>query len=454
MQHQKVNAFEDLSVPKALAKFIIPSVVGQLATLILNLTDAFFVGRTEDENQIAAMTITFPLVMFMTCVATIFGTGGNANVASSLAQKDFAMAKRFSVFAFYTSMAVISFISVILLFIQSPCLHLLGADDTSIKYCNGYLLWVLHIPCAAMVGSQVFSQLFVAEGETKIASIGIAGGGIMNIILDPIFVLILKQGIIGAGMATCISNYCTLAFFLVIYFKKRKTTRLSIHPKYYMFRNGIAKKTLSVGIPAGLSIFLMNCSDFVRNYFFGIYGGQTELAAWGTVQKLSNAFMQIAVGIVQGCRPLVSYNFAAKAYKRTHALIKGTFLITGCYAIFCIALVMLVPNLLIGIFLPVEEAAPVAVSYFQIWIPCFLGVCFGELANGIFQAIGKWKISLAGVFCNRIIIYIPCMIILSHVWEIKGVLFSQTISETITAIVLLAIYFYVMKKTEQQQTLV
>lgn len=449
MENQNVNAFENLSVSKALAKFIIPSVVGQLATLILNLTDAFFVGRTGDENQIAAMTITFPLVMFMTCVAMIFGTGGNANVASSLARKDYAMAKRFAVFAFYTSMAVISLISVILLFVQPPFLNLLGADDVSIEYCNGYLLWVLHIPCAAMVGSQVLSQLFVAEGETKIASIGIAGGGIINIILDPIFVLVLKQGIIGAGMATCISNYCTLAFFLAVYFKKRKTTMLSINPKYYMFKNGIARKTLSVGIPAGLSIFLMNCSDFVRNYFFGVYGGQIELAAWGTVQKLSNAFMQIAVGIVQGCRPLVSYNFAAKAYKRTNSLIKGTFIIIGCYAAFCIALVMLVPNLLIGIFLPVEEAAPIAVSYFRIWIPCFLGVCFGELANGIFQAIDKWKVSLAGVFCNRIVIYIPCMVILSRFWEIKGVLFSQTISETVTAIVLLIVYFNVMKKAEK-----
>lgn len=167
--------------------------------------------------------------------------------------------------------------------------------------------------------------------------------------------------------------------------------------------------------------------------------------------------MQIAVGIVQGCRPLVAYNFSAKAFKRTKSLIKGTFLVSGCYAVFCILLVVLVPGLLIGIFLPVEEAAPIAIRYFQIWIPCFLGVCLGELINGIFQAIGKWKISLFGVFCNKILLYIPCMFILSHFWKINGVLFSQTIAETVTTIFLFIAYAKVMRNAEksaiQTQTL-
>lgn len=260
MENQNIAVFKKASIPKALGKFIIPAVISQLATLILNLTDAFFVGRTGDTNQISAMTITFPLVMLMTCIAMIFGAGGNANVASALAEKDYRKAKQFSAFAFYMSMIVISAISILLLFVQSPCLYFLGANEVSVNFCSGYLLWVLHIPCAAMVGSQVFSQLFVAEGETKVASIGIAGGGIINIILDPVFVFGLNQGIVGAGMATCISNYCTILYFLIVYYRKRKTTMLSVHPKYFTFKNGIAKKTLSVGIPAGMGIFLMNCS--------------------------------------------------------------------------------------------------------------------------------------------------------------------------------------------------
>ena len=448
MESQSINAFEQMSVPKALAKFIIPSVISQLATLILNLTDAFFVGRTGDTYQISAMTITFPLVMFMTCTAMIFGTGGNANVAAALAEKDYKKAKGFSSFSFYMSIVVISLISILLVIVKEPCLRFLGADENSIAYCNGYLLWVLHIPCAAMVGSQVMSQLFVAEGETRIASIGIAGAGIINIILDPIFVLGFHQGIVGAGIATCISNFSSFVFFIIMFYRKRRTTVLSISPKKFTVRNGIARKTLAVGIPAGLSIFLMNCSDFVRNYLLGVYGGQSELAAWGTVQKLSNAFMQICVGVVQGVRPLISYNFAAKAIKRTKAIIKGAFIILICYAFLCFALVMLVPGPLVRLFLPVEDVAPIAETFFKTWIPCFFGVCIVEGMNCVFQAIGKWKISLVDVVFNRTLIYVPCMFILAHYFGIPGVLFSQTIPETTVAIVLFFVYRNIMKKSE------
>lgn len=450
MVNQSVNAFENMSVPRALGKFIIPSVISQLATLILNLTDAFFVGRTGDTYQISAMTITFPLVMFMTCTAMIFGTGGNANVAAALAEKNYEKVKKFSSFSFYTAIAVISCISILLLIVKEPCLRLLGADESSIAYCNGYLLWVLHIPCAAMVGSQVMSQLFVAEGETRIASIGIAGAGIINIILDPIFVLGFHQGIVGAGIATCISNFSSFLFFIVMFYRKRKVSVLSISPKNYSVRNGIAKNTLSVGVPAGLSIFLMNCGDFVRNYLLGVYGGQAELAAWGTVQKLSNAFMQICVGVVQGVRPLISYNFAAKAIKRTKSIIRGAFGILICYAFLCFGLVMLTPGPLVRLFLPVEEVAPLAERFFQTWIPCFFGVCIVEGMNCVLQAIGKWKISLIDVLFNRTIIYIPCMFILANYFDIPGVLFSQTVSETTVAIVLIFVYGKIMKNSEQQ----
>ncbi len=88
MHNSNKNVFESLSVPKALSKFILPAVISQLATLILNLTDAFFVGRTGDEFQIGAMTITLPLIMLMTVIATVFGAGGNANIASSLGARN------------------------------------------------------------------------------------------------------------------------------------------------------------------------------------------------------------------------------------------------------------------------------------------------------------------------------------------------------------------------------
>lgn len=224
MHHSNMNAFESLSVPKALSKFILPAVISQLATLILNLTDAFFVGRTGDEFQIGAMTITLRLIMLMTVIATVFGAGGNANIASSLGARNPERAKKFSTFAIYTSVMIVAVVSLFIYAFEDILLGVLGATVDSLMHCRRYICWTLHVACVPMVFSQVMAQMFTAEGETKIASIGITGAGIINIVLDPIFIFPLGFGIEGAGMATCIANYCSAVFFLVCYLKKRKTT--------------------------------------------------------------------------------------------------------------------------------------------------------------------------------------------------------------------------------------
>ncbi|MCM1039451.1 MAG: MATE family efflux transporter [Ruminococcus sp.] len=187
------------------------------------------------------------------------------------------------------------------------------------------------------------AQLFIAEGKTKAASMGIA----------------------GAGAATCIANYINLIFFLAVYYRNREQLVITLNIREYTTKDGIAKKTLTIGVPAGLGMLLLNGCDFIRNSPIGSYGGQTELASWGVVQKIGNAFMQICVGISQGVRPLVSYNFSAKALKRTKAIVYGVFLIMGVYTVFCVLLTAFIPELLVKLFLPIEDAIPVAVSFLQ-----------------------------------------------------------------------------------------
>lgn len=443
MENQSINAFENLSVPRALAKFIIPSVLSQLTMLILNLTDAFFVGRTGDTYQISAMTITFPIVMTIGCIATIFAAGGNANIASALGSKNYKRAKQYSVFSIYTAIGIAALLSFILLAFENPILTLLGADGNSLAYSRGYILWVFHIACVPLAFCQVMAQLFIAEGETKIASMGIAGAGLINAVLDPVFIFALGQGVVGAGIA----NYCNLIFFLSIYYKKRKDSVLSLDVRIYSAKDGICKSVVSTGIPAGLNMLLLNCCDFLRNGLLGSYGGQVNLAAWGVVQKIGNAFTQICVGIGQGIRPLVAYNFTAKAIRRTKALIKGSFLIMTVYTVLCVILAVVIPELLVSLFLPVEEAMPVAVRFLQIWIFSIIAAGYIELFNSVFQAMGHWKISMVGVACGRMAL-MAVMLILVRFWGAIGVVGTQPITDSIVAVALIATYFFIMKKQE------
>ncbi len=440
------DAFTKLSIPKVLVKFVVPAVLSQLVFLILNLADAFFVGRTEDTYQISAMTITFPLIMMLQFIATTFGVGANANMAAELGKGNRERAKHFSSFAIWTAVVLTVIYSFGIFAAETPLLTLLGADENSIGYCKDYLFYVLHLGCVPIVLLQAGAQLFMAEGETKISSIGVAGAGIINIILDPIFIFPLGMGVAGAALATFIANLCALVFYGVMLYRKRKTTVVCLNPKYYKAGEGICGKTLAVGIPAGLVMLFNNICDFTRNANLKIYGGQVALAAWGVVQKIGNAFMQICVGIAQGVRSVLSYNYSAGYYKRTKSIISASMLVMAIYTVVCVVITQIVPDVLVSLFIPNGESAPVAAGYLRTWIFCMFGIGFIELFNSVFQALGKWKISMANTIINKGVLLTPVMLILTGVMGINGILISQPITESVTAIALAFIYIGVIKK--------
>lgn len=440
------EAFTKYSVPKVLLKFIVPAALSQLTFLILNLADAFFVGRTGDTFQISAMTITFPVVMLASCIGTIFGAGGNANMAAELGKGKRERAKTFSAFSIYTAAVVIVIFSFLLLAVKEPLLYTIGANENSVGFCKDYLFWTFHIACVPLVLSQVFSQLFLAEGESQISAAGIAGAGLLNVILDPVFIFGFHMGVAGAGLATCVANYISFAFYLIMYYTHRKTTVVCFHPRYYRVGGKVCMRVLSVGIPAGLVLLFMDVCDFTRNYYFNVFGGQVELAAWGVVQKIGNAFMQICVGIAQGLRPVVAYNYSSNLLKRVRSIINGGIAIMAGWIAACLVLVALAPTFLVNLLIPSGESVPVAVSYLRIWIFCIIGFGFVELFNAVFQSMGRWKISVANTVINKGFMLTPVMVLLANWKGIGGIIISQPITEDLTAVVLFIIYLVVMKK--------
>lgn len=446
------EAFTKYPVPKALAKFMIPTVLSQLTFLVLNLADAFFVGRTGDTFQISSMAITFPVVMLVSCVGTIFGAGANANMAAELGRDNRERAKNFCVFSLYTAAAVVVVMSLILLAGKETILYTIGADDSSIGFCKDYLLWVFHVGCVPLVLSQVFSAVFASEGESKIAAFGIGLAGALNVVLDPIFIFPCHMGVAGAGLATCISNYISVVFYVAMFYRLRKTTVVCFDPKYFRAGDRICTGVLSVGIPTGLVLLCMDICDFTRNYYFNALGGQVELAAWGVVQKIGNAFMQICVGIGQGIRPVVAYNFSCGLRKRVKSLINGGIFVMAVWVIACQVLVAAVPTQIVNLLIPSGEAVPVAVSYLRGWIFCVIGFGFIELFNAAFQSTGRWQISMVNTIINKGFLLTPVMVLLANLRGINGIIISQPITENATAVVLFIIYLIVIKKEGQKDT--
>lgn len=422
---------------------MIPTIMSQMAALLLNLADAFFIGRTGDAYQVAAMTLTSPVYLSMTCIATIFGAGGNANIAACLGRRDPQRAKRFATFCMYTALGLVAIYALLVTGFRTPILTVLGASDQSMQFCKDYLFWTVLVGCLPLAFNQVIAQLFLAEGEGKIGGFGITMTSVLNIVIDPIFIFPLKMGIAGAALATCISNYVGFIYFFYQWRKRRKGTIVCLNLRNYRVLNGICARSLAIGIPAGLVPLLTNICDLVRNGYVAKLGDDIQLAGWGSVQKIMFAMYTIAMGIAQGARPVVSYNYAQGNLRRTKSLANGTMLIMAAFLVVGLGIINLIPGLIIQLFVKNEKSVEYAIYFLRVWDLSLIGISFIEVFNAIFQGLGRWKLSLSNTIINKGFLMTPVMILLANHYGIRSIPISQILTDSLTAIVLFIIFLKV-----------
>lgn len=327
MEKDNNELFTTLPVGRAVAKLAIPTVVSQIIVILYSLADTFFVGQLGDPNQIAALSITFPIYTLLTAVANLFGIGANSVISRSLGQNDIKTAKRASSFSFWGSILVTLVLSVLLGVFMNPILQFFGAlEGVTLEFTASYLGWVFVIGGVPTVAGLTLGHLVRAVGKTKEAGIGLALGGILNIILDPIFIFVFDMGVAGAGLATMISNIISMLFFFVVMVRIRKSTILTLHPKHFSMEKKVAWGTLSVGFPAALSVLLVCVSIAVLNGLLLTHeNGNLLSAAYGITSKCGTIALHISIGIAQGVMPLIGYSYGAKDHKRVHAVCSLSF---------------------------------------------------------------------------------------------------------------------------------
>ncbi len=445
MTYQNKDVFQGLSVPRAIAKFAIPTILSQLVTLIYNLADTFFVGHTNNPSQVAALTLSFPLFMTLTMVGNLFGIGANSFISRSLGQGERKRASKASTFAFYGALAGVLVIIAALSLFMTPILTVIGAvTPETFQATKGYLRWTVIYGGIPTVAALMLGHLIRAEGNTKQASIGMALGGILNIVLDYLFVPVLGLGAQGAAIATCISNIISFLYLLWV-IQHSKGTVIVLNPAKLRLEATIVKQVILVGIPAAAIIVLGSSANMVLTHFMSPYG-DISIAAFGIVQKIGSIAIQITVGLTQGIMPLLGYCYGAQDIKRLKEINKCSFLILACYALICLILVMTFAEPFIKLF--ISEAATVekGVRFLRIWFFCAPGMCFTNLFSSIFQAMGKWAHSLALSVIRQAGLLFPLLVLMNHFVGETGLVSAQPISDTISLVVGVSLYAILIKK--------
>lgn len=444
--------FVSMPVGKAVAKLAIPTVISQIIVILYSMADTFFIGQTGDPNQLAALSIAFPIFTVLTAVANLFGIGANSLIARSMGQNDEATAKKASSFCFWGSIVMTAVLCILLAVFMEPILMFAGADELTFGPTADYLLYVFVIGGIPTVAGLALGHLVRAVGKTREAGVGLAIGGILNIILDPIFISVFGMGVAGAAIATALSNTVSLVFFLIVLLRIRKSTCLTISPKYFTLKKKISPGTLSVGFPAAVSVLLVCFSiSLLTGLLLRHEGGNIIAAAYGVTAKCGTIALHISIGIAQGIMPLIGYSYGAKDHKRVREVTRLAFIILWIFSIAFLVLVQLIPDLFIKMF--IDDAATIAVGevFIRRWSWCAVGMCLVAMYDAIFQAVGKWKTSLLVAVIRFIVAFPAFCFILDAFFGADGLMWVQPIADTI-ALVLAAILFRHFKKSLAKHT--
>lgn len=442
----RTELFESKPIPKAVAELSVPMVITSLVMVIYNLADTFFVGMLGNPVQNAAVTLIYPVMLAFNAVNNLFGIGTSSMMSRALGKGDYEQVRISSAFGFYGAVfSGLAFALSCTLF-RGPLLRLLGADSVTIEAAGNYMFWV--VSCGAMpaILNVVQAQMTRAEGASLHAGIGTMGGCILNILLDPVFILPwgLDMGAAGAGLATFLSNCAACVYFLILARVKRGNTFvcMDIRRLKHLTKDVVAG-ILTVGIPASIQNLLNVTGSAILNNFTAAYGA-SAVAAMGVANKVNNLPMQICLGFSQGIMPLVSYNYASGNHKRMKgSILFGLRIVLPVMALVSVAYFLWAPWF-IGLFMDIPEIIAHGTRFLRGMCLGLTFLCMDFMAVGVFAALGKGKYALAFALLRKVVLEIPLLFLLNRLLPLYGLAYAQFQTEvvlTLAAITMLVRIF-------------
>ena len=444
----KKELFETMPIPSAVSRMCVPMVVTSLVTVVYNMADTYFVGLLGDPVQSAAVTLAYPVVLAFNAMNNLFGVGSSSLVSRSLGQGNTEQARNASAFGFWGAVFGGLLYSLVCTVFQAPLLGLLGADASTRQATMEYMYWVVTWGAAPTILNVVQGQLVRSEGSAVHASIGTMSGCILNIVLDPIFILPwgLNMGAAGAGLATFISNCVACLYFIVLAWTKHGRTVVSMDLRRLRHMPpAVMKNVLAVGVPAAIQNLLNVVGNTILNNFTAAYGA-VAVAAMGVSTRLIQIAQQISMGIAQGAMPLISYNYASRDYRRMKGIIRFDMMVDLAAMAAMTAGYWIFAGSLVRLFLNNAEVVAYGSVFLRgacLAIP-FLAVDFTCVFT--FQSVGMGGTTLVLALCRKLLLGIPLLFALNWAFPLYGLPYAQPVTEVVLALLGLALLRRVLRE--------
>lgn len=457
-QNNKTKIFEEYSVPKAFLSLVVPTIISQIIIIIYNYADTWFLGRTNNADAVAAINVVMPIFIIMNALANLFGIGGSSLIARYLGRKDPDKAKHVFAFSLWGSVLISLIYSLLILIFMKPLAYAIGGTDATYEYIKQYSLITMVAGSIPTILNSVFGHLVRSVGASNEASIGMGLGGILNILLDPLFMfVILSPGneVIGAALATLISNIASTIFFVIYIVKHKEISVFTLKPKDISIKYSIPKEVLFIGFPAALSTTLAMVSNIFANKLVAVdlplELQSAALAGIGIAKKINTLAFNICMGITQGMLPFIAFNYAAKNFKRMKNGTLFMFVAAVGFSIVAVLFFEIFANGFVRFFISgQQDVINYGVRFLRI-IAVAVPLCSLSFAtNTVFQATGNKISSFILSILRKGVLDIPLMFALKEVVGEIGVLWATPIAEVLSVFVALGLLFTFFKKSKQR----
>lgn len=434
-------------VPKLIISMAIPAIISQIVSSLYSLADTYFVSSIGTAAT-AAPGVAFPILLIIQAISLMFAVGAGSLASRQLGATENEEANKTVSTAFFLSVFIGTLLGIVCLILLKPIMVLCGATDTILPYACDYAFWII-LATPFYSASFVLSYVIRQEGNVRLATIGTITGAIVNCILDPLFIYVFNWGIVGAAVATSLSQIVSFAIMFTHIIRGKCVLKLSW--KYFSVKWNRLWEICKVGAPNLFQSALLVVGQIMLNNAAKAYG-DAPLAGMNVVTKVANIIILSLNGFGQGFQPMCGYCYGAKLYERIKEGLWFT-LKAGMTIIVVLSTIsyILAPEI-IGLFRAGDaEVIDVGSKIMRAHMVVMPFYTITVVANMMFLSCGEALKAAIVTLARNGIVFIPLILILPKLFYLNGVIWAQPLSDAITFIISSVLLVVELKTLSQKE---
>ena len=417
---------------RRLLRFTFPSIIMMIFTSIYGVVDGIFVSNFVGKTPFAAINLIMPFLMIFGAIGFMIGTGGSALVAKTMGEGDKEKANRLFSMLIYLSILFGVTLTVIGIAFLRPISALLGAEGQMLEDCVTYGRIIL-IALTAFLLQNEFQSFLIAAEKPTLGLIVTVAAGVTNMILDALFVAVFEWGLVGAAVATALSQVVggivPLIYFILPNKSLLRLTRFTFDARALL-------KTCTNGSSEMMTNLSMSLVNMLYNFRLMEYAGEDGIAAYGVIMYIGFIFIAIFIGYSIGVAPIVGYHFGAENHTELKSLLRKSTLILGVFSVLMTLAAELLAEPLSMIFVGYDEVLlELTVRGFMLYSICFLVVGFNIFGSSFFTALNDGLVSAVISFLRTLLFQIGAVLLLPLILELDGVWLAVVAAELAALVV-------------------